>query len=103
MIWNYHDHDLRGTQELVQVNVQCVPAKQVTIHEYRIDSAHSNSYEVWKKMGSPQQPTTQQIAQLEKAGKLQKTKTEKMPVKNGSLGISLNLPRQGVAFYKIEW
>ena len=32
---------------------------------------YSNSYEAWKKMGSPQQPSPEQYAQLERAGQLQ--------------------------------
>ena len=38
---------------------------------FRVDDEHSNSYEVWKKMGSPQQPSPEQYAQLEAAGQLQ--------------------------------
>jgi xylan 1,4-beta-xylosidase len=103
MIWNYHDEDLRGDEESVDLFVKNVNAKQVTVHEYRIDSAHSNSYEVWKKMGSPQQPTPEQITQLEKAGQLEKTSTKKMSPEKNVLTINTGVPRQGIVFYKIEW
>jgi xylan 1,4-beta-xylosidase len=103
MIWNYHDHDLPGKTETVSLNVKGIPGKNVTYHEYRIDAENSNSYEVWKKMGSPQQPSAEQIATLEKAGQLKKTKTAKAAVKNGALDLSTAVPRQGIVFYKIEW
>jgi xylan 1,4-beta-xylosidase len=104
MIWNYHDEDLPGKVETVDLRIQGVPAKTVKLHEYRIDSANSNSYEVWKSMGSPQQPTKEQIGVLEKAGKLKKTNTVNSAAvgKNG-FEISTKVPRQGIVFYKIEW
>jgi xylan 1,4-beta-xylosidase len=103
MIWNYHDLDVPGKVETVSLNVKGVPGKKVTYHEYRIDAENSNSYEVWKKMGSPQQPTAQQIAELEKAGKLKKTKTGMATVSNGALAMETSVPRQGIVFYKFEW
>lgn len=103
MIWNYHDHDLPGKVETLSLNVKGIPGKNVTYHEYRIDAENSNSYEVWKKMGSPQQPSAAQIATLEKAGQLKKTKTAKAAVKDGALDLTSSVPRQGIVFYKIEW
>ncbi len=50
---------------------------------YRIDNEHSNSYEVWKKMGSPQNPTAEQIANWKKQGSYKlKVSQEKAEVKN---------------------
>ena len=46
-------------------------SSKVSITHYRIDDEHSNSYEVWKKMGLPQHPTTEQISQFGKEGQLQ--------------------------------
>jgi len=71
--------------------------------EYRIDDEHSNSYEVWKKMGSPQNPTTEQIAELEKAGQLQIMNTPKKITVKDKTEIKIQLPRQGVSLLKIDW
>lgn len=103
MVWNYHDDDLQGETENVQLSVKGIPSSNVKLREYRIDKDHSNSYEVWKAMGSPQQPTKEQIAQLEKAGQLEQTGTKNENVKNGSLQLKVLLPRQGIVFYKIQW
>jgi xylan 1,4-beta-xylosidase len=103
LIWNYHDDDLPGSSENVQLSVKGLPSTNVTLQEFRIDKDHSNSYEVWKQMGSPQQPTNEQIARLEKAGQLQQTATKKGKVNNGILQIDFSLPRQGITFYKIRW
>ncbi|MVN91356.1 GH39 family glycosyl hydrolase [Mucilaginibacter aquatilis] len=105
MVWNYHDDDKQGPAEPVQVTVNDVPSKLVTLTHYRIDDKHSNSYEVWKKMGSPQQPTAAQITQLQRAGQLA-TFVSPKKVKVGSdnkLSVDFELPRQGVSLLKIDW
>ena len=104
MLWNYHDDDLKADAETVTVQVKGLPAKQVLLHHYRIDSTHSNSYEVWKKMGSPQNPSTEQIAQLEKEGQLHLLGSpEWVKTSNGEVTIKLVLPRQGVSLLKFDW
>jgi xylan 1,4-beta-xylosidase len=104
MIWNYHDEDRVGVPENIKVAVSGIPAQSVTVTEYRIDQEHSNSYEVWKKMGSPQQPTAQQIADLEKAGQLQTVgAVKKSAVKNGQLDLGTSLPRQGISLFTLTW
>ena len=103
MIWNYHDDDTTGTPATVVLQCTGVTGKQVTLQQYRIDAEHSNSYEVWKKMGSPQQPTDEQVTQLEKAGQLEQTGASKEIIKNGLLQLNMQLPRQGIVFIKIEY
>ena len=55
MVWSYHDDDVPGTGTEVTINFNGIPKKEVTMTQFRIDHKHSNSYEVWKKMGAPQQ------------------------------------------------
>ena len=103
LIWNYHDDDLRGETETVQLEIKNIPTTTVKLQEYRIDKDHSNSYEVWKAMGSPQQPDKEQIAKLEKAGQLERTDNRNEKLNNGILKINTQLPRQGIVFYKLLW
>lgn len=104
MIWNYHDDDVKKDALPVDVTISSIPAGMVTVTEYRIDDEHSNSYEVWKKMGSPQNPTKEQIAVLEKSGQLKTTgSSKKLKVMNGVLKIKLSLPQQGVSLLKLDW
>lgn len=104
MIWSYHDEDFQEGNEPVEVYLSNLPAIDITISEYRIDARHSNSYEAWKKMGSPQNPTQTQIAELEKAGDLERiSKTDKFKISRGEIRFSISLPRQAVSLLKIEW
>jgi len=55
-------------------------------------------------MGSPQYPTTSQIAKLEKAGQLKTIgKSQKVKTKNPNFQLSIALPRQGVSLLKLDW
>jgi xylan 1,4-beta-xylosidase len=104
MVWNYHDDDIQSPATPVDVTIAGLPATAVTLTHYRIDNEHSNSYEVWKKMGSPQSPTAEQIALLEKAGQLQTMgKPEKLQPAKGQLVVKVLLPRQGVSLLKMDW
>lgn len=103
MIWNYHDDDVSGDAANVQLQCKGIKANKVTLTQYRIDADNSNSYEVWKKMGSPQQPTAAQITELEKAGELKQTGQTTETPKDGLLLVNTTLPRQGIVFYKIDW
>jgi xylan 1,4-beta-xylosidase len=105
MIWNYHDkNDLNVPVTPVNVSVKGIPTQKLLLTHYRVDQEHSNSYTTWKKMGSPQNPTAEQIAALEKAGQLEMLESPRwVIIKNGSTNIEFNLPRQGVSLIKMTW
>ena len=104
MIWNYHDADEQGQAEPVTLRFENIPAGRVKVSHYRIDNEHSNSYELWKKMGSPQQPTASQVAELEAAGQLEKfSPTETVSIRSGKYDIQFEIPRQGVSLIKLDW
>ncbi|WP_255700603.1 GH39 family glycosyl hydrolase [Dyadobacter sp. CY343] len=104
MLWNYHDDDLQGAAEPVELTLNGINSKEIKITEYRIDREHSNSYEAWKKMGSPQNPDKGQIAALEKAGQLEKMSREPLVEhKQGKTVVKVALPRQAVSLITLEW
>lgn len=104
MVWNYHDADLQGAVEPVQVNISGIPVQKIKLTQYRIDSEHSNSYEAWKKMGSPQNPTSEQIKKLQASGLLEIfEKPENFKIIKGVLTLNIKLPRQSVTLLKLDW
>ncbi len=104
MVWNYHDEDKQSDAESIEVVINGMPVKNGTLTHYRIDNDHSNSYELWKRMGSPQNPTPVQIKLLEEAGMLSTIETNKqIKTKNGKMIIPVELPRQGVSLLKLDW
>lgn len=103
MIWNYHDDDKPGATETANVTIENIPVKKATLTIYVIDKENSNSYEVWKKMGSPQNPTQQQISTLEESGKLKSITSKKIKISSGKTIVPMQLERQAVALVKLDW
>jgi xylan 1,4-beta-xylosidase len=106
MIWNYHDDDLPAPDSPVRLAVSGIPSnlKRVLVRHYRIDQEHSNAYTLWKRMGSPQNPTPEQYAQLEAAGQLSLlTSPEWANVTGGRIEMSFSLPRHAVSLIHVSW
>ncbi len=104
MVWNYHDDNVPVDDSPILVQIKGLTNSRVLVQHYRIDQQHSNSYEAWKKMGSPQTPTGEQIKNLEAAGQLQMlTSPEWISVKDGKLELPFDLPRQGVSLIRVSW
>jgi xylan 1,4-beta-xylosidase len=104
LVWNYHDDDLPAPAANVELLIDGAPAGRPTITHYRIDAEHSNAYELWKKLGSPQDPTAVQYRDLEQAGQLQLLEpARRVETTNGRVVVNFALPRQGVSLVKVGW
>jgi xylan 1,4-beta-xylosidase len=106
MLWNYHDEDLPVRASQVTIKIDGIPTgvHKVLLEHFRIDDTHSNAFTVWKAMGSPQDPTPEQYAQLKSAGQLQTlTSPEWLDVTAGSVTIGTDLPRQATSLLHLQW
>jgi xylan 1,4-beta-xylosidase len=106
MLWNYADDDVASEPTPVHLTAQGIPAtvRRVLLEEYRIDATHSNAYAVWKQMGSPLEPTADQITQLKAAGQLQLIGSPRwLMVNNGAVEIHLDPPRESVSLVRVSW
>ena len=106
LVWNYHDVDGPEEATPVSVAVAAIPSNvhRVLLEHYRLDDTHSNAYTVWKGMGSPQHPTTEQYAQLKAAGQLELlTSPEWVDVDHGQVKLTTELPRESVSLFRLTW
>jgi xylan 1,4-beta-xylosidase len=106
LVWHYHDDDVAGPAAEVEIGLTGLPAAkgQARLEHLRIDADHSNAYTAWQRMGSPQQPTAEQLAQLEKAGQLQALgPVQTLEIVNPVTPIRFVLPRQAVSLLVVEW
>ena len=105
MAWHYHDEDVAGPTADVAVTISGLPkAGEAKLTQYRVDATHSNAYTAWTKMGSPQKPSAEQYAALEKAGQLAATgPAEAVRVAEGKFATRVKLERQAVALLVLEW
>jgi xylan 1,4-beta-xylosidase len=106
LVWNYHDDDSEAQDAAVQLDVRHLPpfARRVQLRHYRIDRTHSNSYTVWKEMGSPQNPSPEQLSRLEAAAGLQLLAPPKwLWSDNGRVAVSFRLPRHAVSLLQLSY
>ncbi|MGA2174568.1 MAG: beta-xylosidase [Verrucomicrobiota bacterium] len=106
LAWHYHDDDVAGPEARVDLALNNLPFAngEAKMTHYRIDADHSNSYQAWLRMGSPQPLSDKQFSELEKAGQLALLgPPENIRVENGRAGVKFNLPRQAVTLLVVEW
>jgi xylan 1,4-beta-xylosidase len=104
LVWHYHDDDVAGPDAAVALTLDGIGFNKATLQHFRIDQEHSNAFTAWKKMGSPQNPTAEQYAQLEKTGRLAALEAPKaVQAENGHMSIAFALPRQAVSLLVFSW
>jgi xylan 1,4-beta-xylosidase len=106
MLWNYHDVDVPAAATPATVRIQGLPTalRRVQLTYYRIDDTHSNAYSVWLAMGSPQQPSAAQYAELKRQDGLQLLEAPQwLEVVRGQTTLTTELPRQSVSLLRFDW
>jgi xylan 1,4-beta-xylosidase len=104
MVSNYHDSGKPGPPADVALEIAGLPAGRLHLEHFRVDHEYSNSYEAWRKMGSPAQPDAKQVAELERAGQLQLLESPRwMVARDGRVRLSFALPRHGVSLVRVTW
>jgi xylan 1,4-beta-xylosidase len=104
LVWNYHDDDVPALPSAIDLVIAGVPAATVRLTHERVDADHSNAYEAWKRLGSPQPPSPSQYQVLEREGGLRTLGPERqVRVSGGEVRVSFELPRQGVSLVRLRW
>ena len=104
MVWHYHDDDLRGPAAEVRIDLPGAPKGLPVITRHLVDETHSNAFTAWQAMGSPQQPTAGQLAELEQACRLATVEEAPRFIEEEDLSaVMVTLQRQGVTLLELEW
>jgi xylan 1,4-beta-xylosidase len=105
-VWNYHDDDLPSATSPIDLVIDGLPPNLTTAltEHFRMDASHSNAFEAWKQLGSPDQPSDAQYQQLQNAGQLQLLNSPSWtPVERGTVHLQFALPRQGLSLVRLAW
>jgi xylan 1,4-beta-xylosidase len=104
LVWHYHDDDLPAPPAAIDLTIAGVAAATVRLTHERIDADHSNAYDAWKRLGSPQPPSPSQYQTLAREGGLRALEPERqVRVSGGEVRVSFELPRQGVSLVRLRW
>ncbi|MFC7375603.1 glycoside hydrolase [Brachybacterium sp. GCM10030268] len=105
-LWRHTDDQYRTAEEPTPVNLTVRGLEQGSyrLSHRRIDAEHSNSHTVWQRLGSPQVPTPEQLAQIHAREGLEDL-AEPATVDataEGALELTLELPLPAVSLLVLE-
>jgi xylan 1,4-beta-xylosidase len=111
LIWNYSDDDVSAAAAPIDLAIDGLPtaAKRGLLEHFRVDSDHSNSFAIWKAMGSPQALTAAETEHLQNAGQLQLLTSpawitiDDATNVNATIELQFELPRQGLSLVRLSW
>jgi xylan 1,4-beta-xylosidase len=106
LAWHHHDDDVPGPDANVGLSLSGLPAGDgpVLLEHFRIDRGHSNAFEAWERMGSPQNPTPGQYGALRRTSDLALLGSpEWVRPEGGKLMLRFDLPRQAVSLLVLTW
>ena len=95
--WNLVAADASGSDKTVTFDFQGVP-NDAWAKVRRVDAAHGDTLDAWKKMGSPNFPTREQIIALRQAAAI--GPAEDVELRDGKL--TLVLPPKGLAVIEVR-
>jgi xylan 1,4-beta-xylosidase len=105
LVWHYHDDDLPGPDAQVALTLTHLPlaSGDATMTRYSIDADHSNAYQKWLRMGSPQPLSDLQHRELEEAGQLAALgPPQTLHVEQGNASLKINVPRHAVTLLILD-
>jgi xylan 1,4-beta-xylosidase len=105
LVWRHTD-DQYQRDELetpVEIEVTGLDAAEYTLRHFRIDATHSNAHTVWESLGSPQDPSEDQLAAIRERQGLEELEPARRarPV-DGSLSLQVLLPLPAVSLLVLE-
>ena len=102
LLWHYHDDDIRGPEADVSLSVGLIDGQALkTCRQHRVDEAHGNPFKTWLAMGSPKQPSDDQIKQLKAVAAATEAETPTLNVSQDSVKLNVRLPRQSVVLLEL--
>ena len=102
LLWHYHDDDIRGPEADVSLSVGLIDGQALkTCRQHRVDEAHGNPFMTWLAMGSPKQPSDDQIKQLKAVAAATEAETPTLTAGQDSVRLKVRLPRQSVVLLEL--
>ncbi|HEX2858195.1 MAG TPA: glycoside hydrolase [Propionibacteriaceae bacterium] len=100
LVWRHTDDQYQTSAEesRVEVHLANLPASGYTLEHFRVDAGHSNAYTVWQDLGSPQDPSDDQLAAIrDRQGLEALEEARAVTAESGSLRVEVSLPLPSVS------
>jgi xylan 1,4-beta-xylosidase len=101
LVTHYRHDRIHGEGDPIPVKLDMAPhwppGRTLTLQHWRIDREHSNAYTVFRKLGSPKDPTPEQIATVKKGMHLELLEPARNMDSAKPVSLRLNLPPNAVS------
>jgi xylan 1,4-beta-xylosidase len=104
LVWHYHDDLIDAASASVTLDVS-VPASfgaDVALTHTRVDDTHGDAFTVWQSQGSPEAPSTSELAALQAGMEPVVLSRDGAMVEDGVVTVSFDLPRFGLTLLELE-
>lgn len=101
LVSHHDDWDVRRPSE-VRLSVRGLSDGVYSVRRYLLDAEHGNSHAAWRALGSPQQPTPQQLAWLHRAGRLALVESATARVAGGEAALDITLAAHAVCLVELS-
>jgi xylan 1,4-beta-xylosidase len=105
LVWRHTDDQYQTSQHeaLASITMRNLPGRRFRVRHYRIDADHSNSYTQWQRIGSSQDPTAEQLAQITARQGLEEFEPARTVVADsGHVSIDVSLPLPAASLLILE-
>jgi xylan 1,4-beta-xylosidase len=104
LVWRHDDDQHRDEQaeRQVRVAIRGLGTEPVLVRQWRIDSAHGNTYQAWQALGAPDYPSPAEVEQVAAAGRLGQLEPERRELpSDGEVVMDLSLPLPSVSLLEL--
>jgi xylan 1,4-beta-xylosidase len=102
VVWRHSDdqYQVDSAAATVALQVRGLAGDHYTVSHFRIDDSHSNSHTVWRDLGSPQDPSDEQLSAIEARQGLEKYESDVSvnPI-DSRVSLTIELPLESVSLF----
>lgn len=105
LVWRHTDDQYQTAEQQapVEVAVTGLDAAAYTLRHFRIDADHSNAHTVWASLGSPQDPSEDQLSTIKQRQGLEELEPPRdLEPTDGSVSLQVTLPLPSVSLLVLE-
>jgi xylan 1,4-beta-xylosidase len=105
LVWRHTDDQYQTSEQetTVRLTLRNLAGGTFRLRHYRIDADHSNSYTRWKSLGSPQDPTGEELAEITARQGLEEfVPAHTVEAESGHISLDISLPLPAASLLILE-
>lgn len=105
LVWRHIDDQYHTSEQetVVNLTLRNLEGRTFRVRHYRVDAEHSNAHTVWKALGSPQDPTDKELAEITARQGLEEFEPARtVEADSGQVTFDISLPLPAASLLVLE-